>query len=112
MNVGTEGLGLWEGIDRRDKALAQSKQGREDRILAVRTVLLAWAEVLRQGGKPPEVTADDAMRAAESLGYGDGDHRWLANIFVRWDRARNTGRYVPSAIPRRKARPIPVWVMV
>lgn len=103
----TDGTQL--GLELQRAALVQSADGRREAITQIRVTLLAWARLLVQGGNPPELTADDANRAAESLGYLDGDRRYLGNIFVGWPVATNTGRYVASTIAGHHARKIPVW---
>ena len=97
------------GLALQKAALRQSADGRKEAIAEIRVVLLAWARVLVQGGKAPELTADDANRAAESLGYDGPERRWLGNIFINWPRATNTGRYVASTIPGHHARKVPTW---
>lgn len=98
------------GKDLRDAALEKSKQGREERIDAIRTFLrqLRWME----GGCYPELTADDVWGAAESLGLLDADNRWLGSVLRGWPLVENTGRYTPSERAVNHARPIPVfrWV--
>lgn len=105
MKVGTEGLGLFAGAQLRDAALAQSALGRETRIQQVRQELERWLD----NCEGDTITADDIFVVAEQLGLTEGDTRWLGNVPRGWVRMRNTGRYEPSTLPQRHARPVAVW---
>jgi len=96
------------GAELRDRALAQSKQGRETRIQQVR-------EWLRQArwfdGAFPEnqLTADDVHDAADALGLGEGDTRWTGNVLKGWNAVVPTNQFVPSRRKERHCAPVRVW---
>lgn len=99
------------GLLLRDKALAQSAEGRQERIAMVREWLLDhfWG-----GMGNPTMTADDVHDAVDALGLGEGDTRWTANILRHWKVSGNlvvvpTAEFVASRRPSRSAAPTRVW---
>lgn len=93
------------GKDLRDAALEQSKQGREERIEAVRGELILWS--LERGRT--ELTADHVMDAVQKLGMDEGDTRWTGNVLKGWPFVEPTDRFVPSRRKVRHAAPVRVW---
>lgn len=101
-----ERTGGWQtGQLLRDAALAQAKQGREERIARVRGFLIATHRDM--GGT--ELTGDDVLAALDGTEMAEGDLRWTANVLRGWDMVRPTGRYEPSTRPECHARPKLVW---
>lgn len=93
------------GRDLRDQALAQTKQGREERIAMVRGVLIANHYDL--GGT--ELTADDVQAALEHTEMAEGDTRWTGNVLKGWALVEPTERFVPSRRKSRHAAPVRCW---
>ncbi len=95
------------GHQLRDQALAQSQQGREERIQAVRDKLLEWRKAGMKCSR--YVTGDDVLFAVEALGFGDGDRRWTASVLKGWLMVKASGGYERSVRPSCHARPKMIW---
>ena len=99
------------GVQLRDAALAQSKQGREERIKQVREELLRGRDADRRANCwVTSLTGDDVLAAAERLGLLDGDSRWTGNVLRGWAAVAATDRYEKSRREECHARPKRVWV--
>lgn len=109
MNIHTEALPLFEGAKLRDNALSRHAENHREDIQRVRLALEQWLDNCQAGQEGCDITADDIFVVAEGLGLTHGDTRWLGSIARRWDRLVHTGRYTPSTLKQRHARPVPVW---
>lgn len=100
-------LDLFDGLAQRNAVLDRHAVNHREDIQKVRVALLVACQV----GGLDTFTADDVFVVAERMGLTTGDTRWLGSVTRNWNRIRNTGRYQPSTLKQRHARPIPVWAV-
>lgn len=95
------------GLQLQANALAQSAEGRQERIVAVRE----WLSQNHAFGSYPEgFTGDDIHDALEALGFDDGDTRWSGNVVKGWSAVSPTQHFTPSRRKERHGAPLRQWV--